>query len=110
MQLSAIETAMAAGAPTTCATCRRFHEGNMFCGRSTCGGPGAGRDFPDYDGPIPREKFAERCLVCGAANPKFVIAGLATSFRLCSKHKTVFKFVGNQEGSLVRSVTIIAAP
>lgn len=94
MDPRALAKAMAQGAPITCATCKFFHEGNGFCGKSACGGPGAGRDFPLYDGPIPRDKFADRCLVCGDGNVEFLIVGLNTKFGLCRRHRKVFEHVG----------------
>ena len=112
MDRAAISWAMSQGAPVTCATCRHFHEGNMRCGKPNCGGPGVGRDFPDYDGPIPRERFVERCLVCGGENIEFHIAlgGDKTKFALCKKHRKVFAYVGAAEGKLKHHVKLIAVP
>jgi len=105
-----IEWAMSQGAPLTCATCSHFHAGNMFCGKTTCGGPGVNRDFPDYDGPIPRDAFSSRCLVCGNA-PNSLIIGLETKFSLCKKHASVFNHVGHNDDSKVRyNVQVIALP
>lgn len=112
MDQQAINWALQQGAPVTCATCRHFHEGNMHCGQTECGGPGVGRDFPSYDGPIPREKFAERCLVCGSGEIKFhiVMSEDQTKFSLCKKHRKVFKHVGAAEGKIKHPVRIIAIP
>ena len=112
MNQDAIQSAMSAGAPITCATCRHFHDGNMHCGKTECGGPGVGRDFPSYDGPVPRETFIERCLICGGANVEFHIVMEAdkTRFALCKKHRKVFAHVGAAEGRLKHPVMLIAIP
>lgn len=112
MNQESIDWALRNGAPVTCATCRHFHEGNMHCGKTECGGPGAGRDFPSYDGPIPREKFVERCLVCGSSEIKFyvMVPGSTTKFSLCKKHRKVYQHVGAAEGGLQHPVRIIALP
>jgi hypothetical protein len=110
MQQAAVDQALASGAPITCATCRFFHEGNMACGKSECGGPGSGRDFPSYDGLIPRENFIERCLVCGSGGALFLIVGLPTKFALCGKHRRVYEHVGAAgPGALLHPVTVIPA-
>lgn len=109
MQQFAISNALSAGAPVTCATCRLFHEGNGFCGKTDCGGPSAGRDFPSYEGPIPRTRFVERCLVCGSGEIKYQIAGLPTKFSLCKKHRGVFDHI-QPDTVLKHPVTIIALP
>jgi hypothetical protein len=109
VQQFAVEKALSEGAPITCATCRFYHEGNGHCGQDECGGPGGGRDFPSYDGPIPREKLVERCLVCGSTDTRFVIVGLPTKFSLCAKDKDVFQFVGSPDNSpLKHPVTVVA--
>lgn len=109
MDQEAVEKALASGAPISCATCPFFHDGNSHCGKSECGGPGAGRDFPSYGGPIPREKFAERCLVCGSSDPGFMIVGLDTKFGLCKKHAKVYEHVGQEDPDKLRHpVTVIA--
>lgn len=107
MRQESIDWALAQGAPITCATCRFFHEGNMVCGKTECGGPSAGRDFPSYDGPIPREKLVDRCLVCGSAEPKFLIVGLDTKFALCKKHRKTYDHVGNQEPDSIRLPVLV---
>jgi hypothetical protein len=110
MNEEAITRAFEAGAPISCATCKFFHEGNMSCGKTECGGPGVGRDYPSYNGPIPRERFSERCLVCGAANVAFhiVLGAGKTKFGLCQKHRKVFDHVGAAEGMIKHPVTLIA--
>ena len=102
--------AMSQGAPVTCATCHHFHEGNMQCSKTECGGPGMGRDFPSYDGPIPREKFVERCLVCGTGKVVFhiVLGEGQTKYALCKKHRKVFEHVGAKEGRIKHPVRLIA--
>ena len=51
-----------------------------------------GRTFPDYAGPIEREWFASRCLVCGRSEIGYqiIIPDEPTRFGLCSEHFTVF--------------------
>ena len=112
MNQAAIAQAMAGGAPVTCATCRHFHEGNMHCGRTECGGPGVGRDFPSYDGPIPRDRFVERCLVCGNSEVAFhvVLGEGKTKYSLCRTHRRVYNYVGSLEGKIKHPVTLIAIP
>ena len=89
----AMARALDEGAPITCATCRHYHEGNSNCGKQECGGPTLGRDFPTYDGPIPRDKFVERCLLCGTGEPGWRIVGLDTKFSLCRKHRQAYDHI-----------------
>lgn len=112
MEQDAISKAMAQGAPITCATCRHFHIGNKHCGKSECGGPGVGLDFPLYDGPIPRDKFVERCLICGSGEVKYHIAATTDQdkFSLCRKHRKVYNHVGAAEGKLKHPITLITLP
>ena len=113
MDQVAISWALSQGAPITCATCRHFHEAkDMRCGQTECGGPGIGRDFPLYDGPIPRENFVERCLVCGGDRVEFhiVLDGDKTRFSLCKKHRKVFAHVGAAAGKVKHPVKLIAIP
>ena len=101
------------GAPITCATCKPFHEKNGFCGVVTCGGPVFGRDFPNYDGAIPRERFVERCLACGSPDTRFAIIGLPTKFSLCTKHEKIFSDVSAPSfdgGHVLHPVIVIAHP
>lgn len=102
MDPKAIADALSRGAPITCASCRFFHEGNGDCGKTECGGPGAGRDFPTYDGPIPREKFVERCLICGSGKTEFIIVGLDTKFALCRRHRKVYEYVGQSSPDKIK--------
>ena len=58
-----------------CATCVHHHnyleKGLVGCHESSikeCGGPFAAKDFPEYQGVIPREKFKDICLICGSPN------------------------------------------
>lgn len=112
MNQDAVNWALSQGAPITCATCRHFHEGNMRCGQTECGGPGSGKDFPLYDGPIPRAKFVERCLVCGTGDVKFhIVMGTdQAKYALCKKHRKVFEHVGAPEGRVKHPVALIAIP
>ena len=110
MNEESIRWAMNAGAPVTCATCKFFHEGEMRCGKTECGGPTRGRDFPSYDGPIPRDKFADRCLICGAGSVQFLIVGLPTKFALCKNHRDVFSHITANPGEINYPVRIVATP
>lgn len=83
----------------------------MHCGQtSVCGGPASGRDYPSYNGPIPREKFIERCLVCGDGDVAFhIILGEGkTKFGLCKGHRKVFDHVGAHEGAISHPVVLVA--
>ena len=82
----------------------------MSCGKLKCGGPGAGKDFPEYEGPIPRESFVNRCLVCGNGDVKFLIAGLDTKFSLCKKHRTVYDHVGQTIDGIKVPVKVVELP
>ena len=112
MDAFAIAKAQREGAPITCATCVYYHEGNGSCGKTECGGPGMGRDFPLYEGPIPREKLVERCLVCGSNEIAYhvVMGGDKTKFSLCKKHRKVYDQVGAAPGRLKLPVKTIAIP
>lgn len=110
----AIQQAMADGAPLTCASCRHFHEGNGFCGRAnTCGGPARGLDFPDYDGPVPSDKFTTWCLVCGGGSPAYliVLGEGKKRFALCKKHKNVYDHINPPNPDEIKHpVMVIALP
>lgn len=106
MQEDSIQKAITSGAPITCATCKYFHEGNMFCGKDECGGPASGRDFPLYNGPIPRENFADRCLICGSGELYCLIVNLKTKFALCKKHRRVYQHIESQSGLRLPVTTI----
>lgn len=106
-----IINALSKGAPLTCASCPFFHEGNGYCGKLECGGPGAGKDFPLYAGPIPRESFIDRCLVCGDGSPTHIIIGLPTKFGLCQKHRRVYDYVGQADyNKMKHPVNVIEIP
>ena len=111
MQEDSIAKALADGSPISCATCPLYHQGNGYCGKSECGGPGAGKDFPDYAGPIPRERFVDCCLVCGSNKPCYLIIGLPTKFALCKKHRKVYDYVGHASPDQLKyPIRIIALP
>ena len=107
MNEKSIREAFAEGAPATCATCPLYHANKSDCGKPKCGGPGQGRDFPDYAGPIPREKFVERCLVCGGANVKYLIVGLETKFALCKKHRYVYTHIGQPDPDKIKHPVLV---
>ena len=108
-----IEEALKQGFPITCATCVHFYaacaQGLPSCGKTECGGPVVGRDFPDYQGQIAREKFSEICLLCGDSNIRYkVVVGGKPRFALCEQHKSAFSgVVPDLETALHRSPPII---
>jgi hypothetical protein len=65
-----IERELLAGFNIFCATCSFHHEaldkGLYSCIEKTCGGPLKGLSFPTYNGPIPRDRFKDICLLCGS--------------------------------------------
>ena len=108
---AAVKLAMASGLPITCATCRFWHAGDGLCGKVTCGGPPNGRDFPDYDGPIPRELLRERCLICGVdAEFLLLVPGGTTGFGLCDRHQSVFDHIKPLPGTFVSAPIVLALP
>lgn len=102
------------GYPVTCATCVHFYAACAMnlpsCGKAQCGGPIVGRDFPDYKGQIPRNKFSQICLMCG--NSKLychvVVPGKEQRFGLCLEHKDCLSgVVTNPEINLPQSSPLI---
>lgn len=106
-----IHKAVEAGLNIICATCPYYHkarlEGNPNCGRTECGGPVLGRDFPTYTGQIPRNKFSTICLMCGDTKLSclIVVPGIEQKFGFCHTHAKTFDNVsvkldsGFSEGS-----------
>ena len=66
--IAKIEKVVAAGTSIVCATCRHFWEARdksrPNCGEK-CGGPIAGKDFPQYKGPLNGDRLRDWCFVCG---------------------------------------------
>ena len=91
-----IKDLVESGYPISCATCVHFHEsrskGAPDCGKPQCGGPPLGRDFPDYKGQIPVEKFGSICLMCGDSLLAWlvIVSGKDKKFGLCAKHSKIF--------------------
>lgn len=109
-----IETALKEGNPITCATCVHFFEarakGLDTCGKTLCGGPIIGRDFPEYKGQIPRNKFSEICLLCGSGilYCHMVVPGKDQRFGLCLAHKDALNgIITNPEIHLTQTTPII---
>ena len=78
-----------------CSTCPLLHEakakGASGCKESvsSCGGPLRGLTFPDYKGPVSRDRFNEICLVCGSfenLRQAVYVQGKHT-FSLCHEHR-----------------------
>lgn len=103
------------GYPIFCASCTKLPEGLgrglKNCGyTSTCGGPLAGKDFPDYQGPIPNDKKATICLICGHSQ---IVCQLAMNGKralgLCAAHRSIFDNMTEQSqgdhGVVVKSDT-----
>lgn len=58
-----------AGLSAVCAWCEHWHEAKsrgdaITCGHPSCGGPGVGRGFPDYKGPM-EGNLGQFCFICG---------------------------------------------
>jgi len=80
MDLVKIGLAVKNGVSPVCATCKWYWEGrergmpDPQCTRQgQCGGPFAGRTFPEYDGPI--TDFTQWCFVCAARATKAIKIG-----------------------------------
>lgn len=109
-----IDSALKDGYPITCATCVHFYAaraaGHPTCGKTQCGGPIVGKDFPDYKGQIPRSKFAEICLRCGSKELSCHVAvpGKEQRFGLCKEHERTFDgVVANLEYEIPQHPPII---
>lgn len=89
-----IADAVKNGMPISCATCTHFYRaqalGQESCGKTQCGGPIVGRDFPDYSGQLPRSKFSTICLMCGTDKIAYHVAVKEARFGLCEEHKDTF--------------------
>jgi hypothetical protein len=115
-----MQTAMAQGLPITCASCCHLatpEHALWRCNRlDTCGGPLSGRDFPDYDGVISRDRFQERCLCCGGENLShtMIVPGTTTRFGLCALHAPIFEQTKTIEGHttdrIIQRPVLIALP
>lgn len=102
-------TGMSKGLPITCASCFHLNTTVWKCDRKdTCGGPMVGRDFPDYTGPLNREKLQERCLVCGEGKLSHSMLVGATRFGLCATHVEIFRKLKSPTGHITDR--IIAPP
>ncbi len=71
LDLNKVKSLVADGLSPVCATCSRYWEGRerglaapLCTAARPCGGPVAGMDFPEYDGPI--TNFEKQCFVCGS--------------------------------------------
>jgi hypothetical protein len=109
-----IEAALKQGFPISCATCVHFYAacaaGLPSCGKTLCGGPIVGRDFPEYKGQIPRNKFEAICLMCGSVDLAchVVVAGKEQRFGLCKEHEHTFTgVVTNPENPLPQSQPLV---
>lgn len=83
--------------PIFCATCTKLPEGHArglsWCGVQSCGGPmhkDGPRDFPDYNGPIPKSKKATICMKCGHSEIVRQIVINGKRLGLCANHKGLF--------------------
>ena len=88
-----VQEELLAGFNIFCATCSFHHEakekGLPSCIQKTCGGPLKSLTFPDYTGPIPRDRFQEICLLCGSPNDlkRAVYVQGKHIFSLCHKDR-----------------------
>ena len=84
--------------PIFCATCKKYYEGRAKglpdpeCTSKRCGGPFARKDFPDYEGPIPKENFHKWCFVCGGPSDMGVrVRGSERVFGVCHNHAPMLR-------------------
>jgi len=111
-----LQARMENGLPITCASCTFLDAVAWRCNRKdTCGGPMNGRDFPDYEGPLLRTRFHERCLCCGG-DPTYsmIVPGTTTRFGLCDAHQPLFVMMKTVTGALTDRIipqpVILAVP
>lgn len=101
------------GVNAVCATCQHHWEGKAkgqgSCGDTMCHGPSRGGSFPNYKGPMSREKFPQFCLRCMNPELKFqvVVEGEA-AFGLCYRHRRTFEFL--MTGDALRSIKPLLIP
>jgi hypothetical protein len=92
---------MGKGLPITCASCFHLNTAVWKCDRKdTCGGPMVGRDFPDYEGVLNRDRFQERCLVCGGGALSHSMLIGTTRFGLCAEHVSIFQTLKSPTGHI----------
>jgi len=125
-----IALAAADGYSVVCASCRHLHRARAIqgkaaqCGQPACGGPLAGRDFPEYDGPI--TDFTRWCFVCGESSAfAAVVRGSDRALGLCKEHlrfmqhvrpvhsdgsERVIEEVKTPDGRLVRPDQLLGKP
>lgn len=77
------------GFAAPCALCRHLRSalarGADECGM-VCGGPPSGRDFPVYEGPVPRDRLVAICFVCGDESEAAVSVGGGAPLGACGRH------------------------
>lgn len=110
-----MQIGMAQGLPITCSSCFHLNNATWRCDRKdTCGGPMTGRDFPEYHGVLSRERFQERCLVCGEGKLSHSMLVGNTRFGLCVAHVAIFRTLKSPTGHITDRIipppTIIELP
>ena len=104
---------MARGVSAVCATCEHhasgLGKGLDGCGDTTCVGPARAGEFPNYKGPIPRERFNQFCLRCMSPTLAFqVVVNGKSSFGLCHRHRRTFEFL--KTGDALQSISPLLIP
>lgn len=91
MNRQRIEMAVRSGLSFVCATCRKYwmgiDAGRGRCLGTHCGSPLKGLSFPEYDGLLTTERFADWCFVCGAKSEYgVVLSDTNVVCGLCARH------------------------
>lgn len=96
-----VKVAMANGFTFTCAMCVKLHQARdragakdwaVNCG-SECGGPGAGKSYPKYEGPL-GDNHVAHCVFCGKDSPKQAVTTKSDPNRIlgvCKEHLAYLK-------------------
>jgi len=90
-----IELAVASGMAFVCATCRKYWQGVDrglgHCTGQRCGSPLKEMVFPEYDGILTPERFANWCFACGAKSEYGVMVHGSTQLcGVCNRHLVLF--------------------
>jgi hypothetical protein len=92
-----VRKAMKAGFTFTCAMCVKLHRARdragaegwgVTCEATNCGGPGSGRNYPGYEGPL-GDNHVAHCVFCGKPDPKQAVTTRADPNRIlgvCKDH------------------------
>ena len=110
---AALQRELDSGVNAVCATCQHHWEGKAkgrgSCGDELCVGPAKAGTFPNYKGPMARERFPTFCLRCLSPTLAFqVVVGGDKAFGLCHYHRRTFEFL--QTGDALKSVSPLLIP